>query len=150
MVEEELPQQIYIILENSSETFYHVLFLEVYKSYKITPVGFNIKKTLCVGKLSKKFFLLQQNELAAPQFKLTELTIIEFVQKLLDLETKFISKFGLHTVQEDWLLKIRNHFQKYEKKLRLKKLKKIWKLASTNDLYLHAWNVQRFITIFFV
>lgn len=106
MVEEELPQQIYIILENSSETFYHVLFLEVYKSYKITPVGFNIKKTLCVGKLSKKFFLLQQKELAAPQFKLTELTIIEFVQKLLDLETKFISKFGLHTVQEDWLLKI--------------------------------------------
>ena len=66
---------------------------------------------------------------------LTELTIIESVQKLSDLETEFISKFSLYTVQEDWLFKTRNHLEKYEKKLRLKKLKKIRMLASTDDLY---------------
>ena len=68
-------------------------------------------------------------------FKLTELTIIEFVQKLFDLETDFVSKFSLLTAQEDWLLKTRHHLEKYEKKLRLKKLKKIRKLASDEDLY---------------
>ena len=36
----------------------------------------------------------------AAQFKLIELTIIESVQKLSDLETEFISKFSLYTVQE--------------------------------------------------
>ena len=79
--------------------------------------------------------LLWEKELAAAQFKLTKLTIIEFVQKLFDLETDFVSKFSLLTVQEDWLLKTRHHLEKYEKKLRLKKLKKIRKLAGNEDLY---------------
>ena len=58
MVEEKLAQQIYNVLEKSCETFYHVIFLEVCKSYGITPIGFNIKKTPCVGKPSKNFLLL--------------------------------------------------------------------------------------------
>ena len=60
MVEEKLAQQIYNVLEKSYETFYHVVFLEVCKSMPIgiTPVGFNIKKTPCVGKPSKNFLLL--------------------------------------------------------------------------------------------
>ena len=56
-------------------------------------------------------------ELAAVQFKLNEMTIIEYVQKLFDLETKIGEKIGE--------LKTRNHLEKYEKKLRLKELKKI-------------------------
>ena len=74
-------------------------------------------------------------ELAAAQYNLIELTIIDFVRKLFDLETDFVSKFSLSTVQEDCLLKTRHHVGKYEKKLRLKKLKKIRKLASNEDLY---------------
>ena len=129
-------------MEKSYETFYHVVFLEVCKSYGITPIGFNIKKTPCFGKPSKNFLLLWGKELAAAQFKLIELTIIESVQKLFDLETEFISKFSLYTVQEDWLLKKRNHLEKYEKKLRLKKLEKIRMLASTDDL--HFAYLERF------
>ena len=131
----KLSQQIYNVLEKSYETFYHVVFLEVCTSYWITPIGFNIKKTPCVGKPSKKLLLLWGKKLAAPQFKLIELTIIESVQKLSDLKTEYISKFSLYTVQEDWLLKTRNHREKYEKKLRLKKLEKIRMLAKTDDLY---------------
>ena len=75
-------------LEKSYETFYHVVFLEVCKSYGITPIGFNIKNTSCVGKPSKKFLLLWGKKFAASQFKLIELTIIEFAQKLSDLKTE--------------------------------------------------------------
>ena len=134
MVEEKFPQQIYNVSEKSYETFYHVVFLEVFKSYGISPIGFHIKKTPCVGKPSKNFLLLWRKELAAAQFKLIELTNSESVQKLFNLETEFISKFSLYTVQEDWLLKTKNHLEKYEKKLCLKKLKEINMLASTDDL----------------
>ena len=41
----------------------------------------------------------------------------------------------MYTVQEDWLLKIRNQLEKYENKLHLKKIKKIRHLASTDNLY---------------
>ena len=59
--------------------------------------------------------LLWEKELAAAQFKLIQLTIVVSVQNLSDLETEFISKFSLYTVQEDWLLKTRNHLEKYER-----------------------------------
>ena len=53
------------------------------------------------------------------------------------METEFISKISLCTVQEDWLLKTRNHLEKYEKKLTPfeKTKKKIRMLVSTDDLY---------------
>ena len=146
MVEEKLPQQIYNILEKSYETFYHIVFLEAGQSYKITPVGFHIKKTPCVGKPSNNLLLLYEKELAAAPFKLTELTIIEFVQKLFYLETNFVSKFSLLTVQEDWHLKTRHHLEKYEKKLRLKNLKKIRKLANNEDLYFAC--LERFESLY--
>ena len=41
-----------------------------------------------------------------------ELTISESVQKLFDLETEFISKFSLYTVQEDSLLKTKKSSEK--------------------------------------
>ena len=87
MVKEKLPQQIYNVLEKFYETFYHVAFLEVCKSYGITPIGFNIKKTPCVAKPSRNFLLLWGKELEAAQLKLIELTISESVKKLFDLET---------------------------------------------------------------
>ena len=62
MVEEKLPQQFYSVLKMSYETFYHVVFPKVCKPYEITPTGFNIKKTPCVGKPCKKFLLLWGKE----------------------------------------------------------------------------------------
>ena len=94
--------------------------------------------------------LLWRKELAAAQFKLTELTITESFQKLFDLATEYISKFSLYTVQEDWLLKTKNRLEKYEKKLRLKKLKEIRMLASTDDLYFACLKRLRVITNLFV
>ena len=115
MVDEKLPQQIYNILEKSYEAFYHIVFLEVCKSFEIIPTGFCIKKAPCVGNPSKNFLLLWERELAAAQLNLAELVILEYVQKLFVLETKFNSKFNCYAVQEDWLLKTRNHLEKYGK-----------------------------------
>ena len=135
MVKEKLAQQICNVLEKSYEILYHVVFLKVCMSNGVTPIGFNTKKTQCAGNPRKNVLLLWEKELAAAQFKLIELTISESVQILFDLETEFISKISLYTVQEDRLLKTKNHLAKNEKKLLLKKIKKIRMLASTDDLY---------------
>ena len=122
-------------MEKSYEAFYHIVFLELCKSLEIIPTGFCIKITPCVGNPSKNFLLLWERELAAAQLNLPELLILEYVQKLFVLETKFNSKFTCYTVQEYWLLKARNHLEKYEKQLPLEKLKKIRKLVGNEDLY---------------
>ena len=150
LVQQKLPQQIYNVLEKSYETFDHVVFLEVCKSYGITLIGFNIKKTPGVCYPSNNFLLLSGKELAAAQFKLIELTITESVQKLFDLEAECISKFSLYTVLDDCLLKTKNHLEKYEKKLCFKRLEKLefWRVLTINML--PVWNVLRVITNFFV
>ena len=78
------------------------MFLEVCKAFEIIPTGFCIKKAPCVGHPSKNFLLLWERELAAAQLNLNELVILEYVQKLFVLETKFNSKFNCYPVQEDW------------------------------------------------
>ena len=45
-------------LQRLGGTFYCVVFAEVCKSYGITPIGFNIKKTPCVGKPIKNLFVV--------------------------------------------------------------------------------------------
>ena len=57
------------------------------------------------------FLLWWERELAAAQLNLAELVILECIQKLFVLETKFNSKFNCYTVQEDWLLKTRNQLR---------------------------------------
>ena len=94
--------KFYNILEKSNKAFYQVVFLDVCQSHEITLiVGFNIKKNSCVGKPSNGLLFLWEKELAAAQFKLTELAIIKFVKKLFYLETKFISKFKKRKI-ESW------------------------------------------------
>ena len=44
MNEEKIPQRLYNLLEDAYRTFYHIVFLEVTKSYGITPNGLKIKK----------------------------------------------------------------------------------------------------------
>ena len=98
-------------LREALQNFLLCCFLKVCKSSEIISIGFNIRKAPCLGKPSKNLLFGGKRELACAQLKLTELTIIEFVQKLFDLEIKLISKFRLYTVEEEWLLKTRNHLE---------------------------------------
>ena len=45
---EKILQQLYNLLEDAYRTFYHVVFLEVSKSYGIIPNGLKIKKAACI------------------------------------------------------------------------------------------------------
>ena len=55
------------------------------------------------------------------------------MRKLFQLITQFKSKINRQIVQEDWLLKTRNHLEKLEEKLKRKILKKLQKLCKDNS-----------------
>ena len=44
MNKQKIPQQLYNLLEDVYRTFYHIVFLEVSKSYGIIPSGLKIEK----------------------------------------------------------------------------------------------------------
>ena len=53
--------------------------------------------------------------------------------KNFELINQFKSTINRHIIQEDWLLKTRNHLEKLERKLKHKKLKKLRKLCKDNS-----------------
>ena len=67
----------------------------------------------------------------------------EYVRKLFELINQFKSTANRHIIQEDWLLKTRNHLEKLEKKLKHKRLKKQRKL-SKDDSNLYFAYLTRF------
>ena len=135
MNEEKIPQWLYNLLEDAYRTFYHVVFLEVTKSYGIIPNGLKIKKDACIGNVSKNFIASWDLQLFKAEIQLMEVLILEHVRKLFAIEENFNSVFKHHTVPEDWLFRTRNHLEKLEKAERRRKLKKLRKLSDNETLY---------------
>ena len=115
MNREKIPQQLYNLLEDAYRTFYHIVFLEVSKSYGIIPNGLKIKKAACIGNVSKNFVTSWNLELTKTEVQLMEVLILEHVRKLYAIEKSFNLLFKHHTVQEDWLFRTRNHLEKFER-----------------------------------
>ena len=74
-----------------------------------------------------------EKELENTGVNLREVLIEEYVRKLFELINQFKSTINRHIIQEDWLLKTRNHLEKLERKLKQKKLKKLRKLCKDNS-----------------
>ena len=125
-------------------------FLKYVSPMELLQLALILKRHHVLVNQLRIFLLLWGRELAAAQFRLLELTISEYVQKLFDLETEFISKFSLYTVQEDWLLKTKiiwNNMKRNSVWINSRKLK-CWRVLKI--YILHIWNVLRVITNFFV
>ena len=89
------------IIYDAYRTFYHIVFLEVTKSYGIIPNGLKIKKDACIGNVSKNFVASWDLQLFKAEIQLMEVLILEHVRKLFAIEENFNSQFKHHTVQED-------------------------------------------------
>ena len=72
MNRENIPQQLYNLLEDAYRMFYCIVFLEVSWSYGIIPNGLKIKKTACLGNVSKNFVTLWNLELTKAEVQLIE------------------------------------------------------------------------------
>ena len=92
-----------------------------------------VNKNPCIGKPSKKFISDWEGELINVESKLRDLVLYEYVEKLFKSEEAFNCLFEELLIQDDWLLKVRGHLEKYEKILRQRKLKKLKKLTKSNE-----------------
>ena len=126
-------QQLLNILEDIYKSFYHIVFLKVCRAYKIIPDGLFISKNPCLGKPSDRFLDSWEKVLENTGVNLREVLIEEYVRKIFELINQIKSTINRHIIQEDWLLKTRNHLEKLERKLRHKKLKKLRKLCMDNS-----------------
>ena len=117
------------------------------KSYQIVPVGLYVEKEPCIGNPSKKFLDAWKNQLKVTRSNLRDVLLEEFVEKYFKLEAEFKSVFAKYIVQEDWLLKVRNHLERLEKKLCQKKLKKLRKFCKNDNFYFES--LERFESLWF-
>ena len=58
---------------------------------------------------NKKFLDAWKNQLEVTRSNLTDVLLEEYVEKYFTLQADLKSVFAKHIVQEDWLLKVRNH-----------------------------------------
>ena len=63
-------------------TFYHIVLIEVGKSYGIIPNGLKFKKAGCIENASKNFVTSWNLELTKAEVQLMEILILEHVRKL--------------------------------------------------------------------
>ena len=63
------------------------------------------------------------------------------MEKYFKLEAEFKSVFAKYIVQEDWLLKVRNHLERLEKKLRQKNLKKLRKFCKNDNFHFECLEI---------
>ena len=74
-----------------------------------------------------------EGELINVESKFRDLVLYENVEKLFKSEGTFNCLFEECLIQDDSLLKVRGHLEKYEKILRQRKLKKLRKLTKNNE-----------------
>ena len=111
-------KQMFKICENAYKIFYHIIFLEICKSYKIVPKGLYVKKDYCIGNPSTEF-----------QLRLCDMLIQENVRKLFKLEDDFGQVIRITKVNVNFLFKLRFHLDRVEKKQQKIKLEKLCSLS---------------------
>ena len=102
-------QQLFNIPEDIYKSFYHIVFLEVCRSYQIISDGLFISKKPCIEKLSDRFLDSWGKGLENTGVNLREVLIKYYVRKLFQLITQFKSTINRQITQEDWLLKTKNY-----------------------------------------
>ena len=74
-----------------------------------------------------------EGELVNVESKLRDLVLYAYAENLFKSEETFNCLFEELLIQDDWLLKVRRHLEKYEKTLRQRKIKKLRKLTRSNE-----------------
>ena len=120
--------------ENAYKIFYHIIFLDICKSYKIVLNGLYVKKDYCIGNPSTEFRCNLRKEKLDYQLRLCDMLIQENNRKLFKLEDDFGQAIKKTKVNVNFLFKLRFHFYRVEKKQQKIKLEKLRSL-SPNSAY---------------
>ena len=130
----EKERKSYIIVcykksEQIYKSFYHIVFLEICKSFQLMPKGLEEKKKYCVGGTSKYFEKKWDGNLRYMKSKCRDSLLEEYCKKLFYLMNCFWEAIFDVDVNINWLLKVRNHLDKIENEHAKTKQKKLGSLS---------------------
>ena len=97
-----------ICLKNSErifKTFFHIVFLEICKSFELLPKGLPTKKRLCFGKLSEELEKEWKNGTDEFNERCRDLLLQEHCKKLFNLMDIFWCDIKFVKLDITWLLK---------------------------------------------
>ena len=120
--------------ESIYKSFYHIVFLEICQSFGLLPKGLVSKKGFCIEHPSKEFTEEWRSSIKDMDNKCRDLLLQEHCKKLFLLMDSFwdeIKDFNFHL---KWLFKVRNHLEKFERKLQETKRKKISNLSKNAEI----------------
>ena len=119
--------------ERILETFFHILFLEICKSFELLLNGLSTNKRWYFGKPSEELEKEWKNGIGELKGRCLDLLLQEHCKKLFNLTDIFWCDIKYIDLDVNQLLKVKTHLDKLEKiqsKTKLKKLRNI----STNSL----------------
>ena len=114
--------------------FYHIVFLEICKSFNLMPKGLEAKKRYCVGGTSENFEQKWDANLREMEIKCRDLLLEEHCEKLFCLMDSFWEEIAGANVDLNWLVKVRSHLDKIEKEQEKVKRKKLSSLSRNSSL----------------
>ena len=114
--------------------FYHIVFLEICKSFNLMPKGLEAKKRYCVGGTSENFEQKWDANLREMEIKCRDLLLEEHCEKLFCLMDSFWEEIAGANVDLNWLVKVRSHLDKTEKEQEKVKWKKLSSLSRNSSL----------------
>ena len=101
--------------EQICKSFYHIVLLEICKSFQLMPKGSDAKKKYFVGETSKDFEKKWDGNLRDIESKCRNLLLEEHCKKLLYLMNCFWKTIPDVDADINWLVEVRNHLDKNEK-----------------------------------
>ena len=120
--------------EKIYKTFYHIVFLEICKSFHLMPKGLVARKRFCVGGTSKDFQKKWDYNLKETKRKYRDLLLEEYCDRLFTLMDSFWVEIRGKSIDICWLVKVRGQLDKIEKEQQRIKLKKLSTLSGNSSL----------------
>ena len=120
--------------ESIYKSFYHIVFLEICQSFGLLPKGLVSKKSFCTGHPSKEFTEEWRSSAKDMDNKCRDLLLQEHCKKLFLLMDSFWDEIKDFNFDLKWLFKVRNHLEKFERKLQETKRKKLSNLSKNAEV----------------
>ena len=110
------------------------MFLEICQSFGLLPKGLVSKKSFCIGHPSKEFTEEWLSSVKDMDSKCRDLLLQEHCKKLFLLMHSFWDEIKDFNFDLKWLFQVRNHLEKFERKLQEIKCKKLSNLSKNVEI----------------
>ena len=117
-------QTCFMKSEVTYRTFYHIAFLEIWKSFQLMPKGLVARKRFCVGGTSKEFQKKWDCNSKQTEMKCRDFLLKEYCNKLFSLMDSFWVEISVKRVDICWLVKVGGHLDKVDREQQRIKQKK--------------------------